>query len=213
MRTGALGNGRLQPDAAAAAAPPVMLGSLESPADSAAPAAALISTGRTAPPSNMSCMRTFPSTSNGQAPAAKTSSAAGDLPGSCSDFSSTAIATAGASSVAMAAFLTSAAFDRERRGGAPVPPTDLPACLTGVCFAEGRIGFFMGRAPCLRRPRQLVAHRLNHRDGPTGRRKEEKGECCDVSRPTHLSAEIARRFVEAFFAGRGERTALQRPVW
>jgi hypothetical protein len=76
-----------------------------SPLVSAAPASTLISTGSTAPFSNMSCMRTFPSTSDGAAAAASTSNAAGGAPGGCSVLSNNAIATAGASSVAMATFV------------------------------------------------------------------------------------------------------------
>ncbi len=73
-----------------------------SPLDKAAPAAALISTGKTAPVSNMSCTRTLPGVSDGAAPAAKQSSAGGAALGSCSVLSSKAIATAGARSVAIA---------------------------------------------------------------------------------------------------------------
>ena len=79
--------------------------SADSPLDSAAPAALLISTGNTAPFSNMSCTRTMPSVSEGVAPAARQSSAGGAAPGACSVFSSNAMATAGASSVAMATFV------------------------------------------------------------------------------------------------------------
>ncbi len=76
-----------------------------SPFDSATPASTLISTGKTAPFSNMSCMRTFPSISEGVAATANTSSAAAGAPGGCSVLSNSAMATAGASSVAMATFV------------------------------------------------------------------------------------------------------------
>ena len=130
----------------------------------------------------MSCTRTFPAISDEEAPAAKISSAAGGLPGVCSDFSSTAIAAAGASSVAMAAFLISAAFERDERDErrvAGVPLTDLFACLTAVCSGEGRVGFFMGRALRLRRPRQVFAHHVNHHNDPAERRKEKQGAFSD----------------------------------
>jgi len=73
--------------------------------DKAAPAATLISTGRTAPLSNRSCTRTFPLSSEADTPAARQSSAGGGAPGAWSLFSNKAIATAGASSVAMATFV------------------------------------------------------------------------------------------------------------
>ena len=50
-------------------------------------------------------MRTFPSISEGAAATANTSSAGGGAPGGCSVFSNKAMATAGASSVAMATFV------------------------------------------------------------------------------------------------------------
>jgi len=53
----------------------------------------------------MSCRRTFPSISDGAAAAANTSSAAAGAPGGRSVLSNNAIATAGASSVAIATFV------------------------------------------------------------------------------------------------------------
>ncbi len=109
--------------------------SFESPFERAAPAALLISTGNTAPFSNMSCTRTLPSVSEGAAPAARQSSAGGGAPGDCSVLSSNAIATAGASSVVMAtlvadllARLTPADFD--------LTPPALGAAFL-VCFDRG----------------------------------------------------------------------------
>lgn len=73
-----------------------------SPFDKASPAAMLISTGKTAPLSNINCRRTLPLVCEGETPAARQSSAGGGEPGASSIFSNKAIATAGASSFAMA---------------------------------------------------------------------------------------------------------------
>lgn len=73
-----------------------------SPLDNASPAAILISTGKTVPLSNISCTRTLPLVCEAETPAARQSSAAGGAPGASWLLSNSAIATAGASSVAMA---------------------------------------------------------------------------------------------------------------
>ncbi len=79
--------------------------SAASPLERAAPAALLISTGSTAPFSNTSCTRTFPLVSEGAAPAAKQLSDGAAAPGNCSVLSSNAMATAGASSFAIASLV------------------------------------------------------------------------------------------------------------
>lgn len=90
--------------------------SSSNPLDKAAPASALISTGKTAPFGNMSCTRTLPSVSDAETPAASTSSAGGADPGAFDDLSSKAMATAGASSVEMAMSVGDF-LDRFRGGG------------------------------------------------------------------------------------------------
>jgi hypothetical protein len=100
----------------------------------ATPAALLISTGKTVPFSKSNCTRTFPSSSERAAPAARQSRAGGAAPGSCSVFCNSAIATAGASSLDMATsvgdFLTRVLVVCLRR--LPLEVTFLPRCFEGL---------------------------------------------------------------------------------
>ena len=102
----------------------------------AAPASVLISTGKMAPFSNRSCTRTLPRVSESETPAAKQSKAGGGSPGACSVFSSNAIATAGARSVEMTAFLSATCFVGLRLGAVRA----LPA-LRGRLATTGLAGF------------------------------------------------------------------------
>lgn len=72
-----------------------------SPCIKAQPAELEISTGSTAPFANNSWMRTLPSPTGAETPAAKHSRAAAGAPATCSTVASSAIATAGADSVRM----------------------------------------------------------------------------------------------------------------
>ena len=107
-------------------------------------------------------MRTLPSISEGAAPAANTSSAGAGAPGACSVLSNSAMATAGANSVAMATFVADclARFraDAPLRSGAffvarfDLGEADAPEVVVMVCKFELRCGHHYTRALlCARR--------------------------------------------------------------
>lgn len=97
-----------------------------SPLDNASPAAILISTGKIVPLSNISCTRTLPLVCEAETPAARQSSAAGGAPGASSLLSNSAIATAGANSLAMATLVA-----------------DFLVCFRAAAGVVARLGFLL----------------------------------------------------------------------